>query len=49
MSAICPIAIYAGCKACPVYKICPAKGILGDEVKKDKKESRDSEEKKNDD
>ena len=49
MSAICPIAIYAGCKACPVYKICPAKGILGDEVKKDKKESRGSEEKKNED
>jgi hypothetical protein len=27
---ICPIAIAVGCKKCPVYSICPAKGMIGD-------------------
>jgi hypothetical protein len=27
---ICPIAIVAGCKKCPVFKICPLKGVIGD-------------------
>jgi len=27
---ICPIAIVAGCKKCPAFKICPAKTLLGD-------------------
>lgn len=27
---ICPVAIAVGCAKCPVYKICPAKGIIGD-------------------
>lgn len=27
---ICPIAIVAGCRKCPVFKICPLKGIIGD-------------------
>lgn len=27
---ICPIAIVAGCKKCPVFKICPVKGLIGD-------------------
>lgn len=27
---ICPIAIAVGCQKCPVFKICPAKSILGD-------------------
>lgn len=28
---ICPIAIVAGCKKCPAFKICPVKGLLGDQ------------------
>jgi hypothetical protein len=28
---VCPIAIVAGCAKCPAFKICPAKGILGDQ------------------
>ena len=28
---ICPIAIVAGCKKCPVFKVCPAKGLIGDQ------------------
>jgi hypothetical protein len=27
---VCPIAIVAGCKKCPAFKICPLKGVLGD-------------------
>ena len=26
---ICPLAIVAGCPKCPVFKICPAKELLG--------------------
>ena len=28
---ICPIAIVAGCKKCPVFKICPLKRVIGDQ------------------
>jgi hypothetical protein len=27
---LCPIAIVAGCQKCPVFKICPLKGVIGD-------------------
>jgi hypothetical protein len=27
---LCPIAIVSGCKKCPVFKICPVKGLIGD-------------------
>jgi hypothetical protein len=27
---ICPIAIAVGCARCPVVKVCPVKGLLGD-------------------
>ena len=30
---ICPVAIAVGCKRCPIFKICPAKDIIGDQVK----------------
>lgn len=30
---ICPIAIVAGCKKCPAFKICPVKSLLGDAPK----------------
>lgn len=30
---LCPIAVVAGCKKCPAFKICPAKGVLGDQKK----------------
>lgn len=28
---ICPIAIVAGCKKCPAFKICPLKRVIGDQ------------------
>jgi len=27
---VCPIAIIAGCKKCPAFRICPLKTVLGD-------------------
>ena len=27
---LCPIAIVAGCKKCPAFKVCPLKSTLGD-------------------
>jgi hypothetical protein len=27
---LCPVAIAVGCAKCPVVKVCPAKGIIGD-------------------
>ena len=27
---LCPIAIAAGCKKCPAFKVCPLKSVLGD-------------------
>ncbi len=30
---ICPVAVAVGCKKCPVFKICPAKSIIGDQKK----------------
>jgi hypothetical protein len=31
---LCPVALAVGCIKCPVFKVCPAKGIIGD-YKKD--------------
>jgi len=30
---VCPIAIAVGCKKCPIFAVCPVKGIIGDYVK----------------
>jgi hypothetical protein len=27
---VCPVAIAVGCAKCPVVKVCPAKGVIGD-------------------
>ena len=27
---LCPIALQVGCKKCPIFAICPVKGIIGD-------------------
>ena len=27
---LCPVALVAGCQKCPVFKVCPAKGVIGD-------------------
>jgi hypothetical protein len=32
---VCPIAIVAGCAKCPAFKVCPLKGVLGDQGKEE--------------
>jgi hypothetical protein len=27
---LCPVALAVGCIKCPVFNVCPAKGIIGD-------------------
>ena len=32
---LCPIALVAGCRKCPAFKVCPLKSIIGDLGKPD--------------
>ena len=32
---LCPVAIAVGCKKCPIFAVCPVKGIIGDYKKED--------------
>jgi len=27
---LCPVAIAIGCKKCPIVRMCPVKGLIGD-------------------
>jgi len=38
---LCPVAIAIGCRKCPAFSVCPAKGVIGDykEEKKDQGEA----------
>ncbi|WP_165837577.1 hypothetical protein [Zavarzinia aquatilis] len=39
---LCPIAAAVTCKRCPVFAICPAKSILGDQKKAPAKPETDA-------
>ena len=45
MATLCPIALAAGCKKCPIFNICPAKGVIGDYKPDTKQESKPAEKK----
>ena len=32
---LCPVAIAVGCRKCPVFAVCPVKGVIGDYKKAD--------------
>jgi len=32
---LCPIAIAVGCKKCPIFAVCPVKGVIGDYKKEE--------------
>jgi len=32
---LCPIALVAGCKKCPAFRVCPLKAVIGDYKKPD--------------
>ena len=36
---LCPVALAAGCKKCPLVKLCPAKTIIGDYKKEESSSS----------
>ena len=36
---LCPIALAASCKKCPLFSICPLKGVIGDFVKEEQVET----------
>lgn len=31
---LCPYALVAGCEKCPILKVCPLKGVIGNQAKK---------------
>ncbi|MCB1607710.1 MAG: hypothetical protein KDI71_12110 [Xanthomonadales bacterium] len=33
---LCPLAIVAGCKKCPIFSVCPLKGVIGDQQSSEK-------------
>ena len=37
---VCPVAIAVGCKKCPIFGICPVKGVIGDYKPEDGKSKR---------
>lgn len=32
---LCPVALAAGCRKCPIFSMCPLKGVIGDHKKGD--------------
>lgn len=37
---LCPIALVAGCKKCPLVAVCPLKGVIGDFRKPDQTQAK---------
>ena len=33
---LCPVALAVGCRKCPLFNVCPAKGVIGDYKKEEK-------------
>lgn len=29
---LCPVAIAVGCRKCPIFAVCPAKSLIGDQA-----------------
>jgi hypothetical protein len=30
---LCPVALAAGCRKCPIFSVCPLKTVIGDQKK----------------
>jgi hypothetical protein len=37
---LCPIALAVGCKKCPVFSVCPLKGVIGDYRKQEETQTK---------
>lgn len=42
---LCPYALVAGCNKCPIVKVCPLKGVIGDHSKKVEEKAEESNDK----
>ena len=42
---LCPVAIAVGCKKCPLFSVCPAKSLIGDQPRPDAAAKTDSDRK----
>jgi hypothetical protein len=38
---LCPVSLAVGCAKCPVVKVCPLKGVIGDAKKEEDKAKKD--------
>ena len=38
---LCPVALTAGCKKCPIFAVCPLKGVVGDQKQPEEKKARE--------
>jgi len=43
---LCPVSYAVGCAKCPVFKVCPAKNIIGDAAPQDKDKKKNTAPKK---
>ena len=43
---LCPIALSVGCKKCPLFSVCPVKGVIGDYKPEDSAPAQSAEKKK---
>jgi hypothetical protein len=43
---LCPVALAVGCSKCPVFAVCPAKGLIGDHRPGEKVDKDDTASKK---
>jgi len=37
---LCPVAIAASCRKCPIVTVCPLKGVIGDYKKEDEQPAK---------
>ncbi len=44
---LCPLALTVGCKKCPIFSVCPLKGVIGDQGDAAKADQSDGKAKKN--
>ncbi len=42
---LCPIALVASCKKCPIFTVCPLKSVIGDYKKPDQRQTKQREKK----
>jgi hypothetical protein len=39
---LCPVALAVGCRKCPIFNVCPVKGVIGDYKPEDDAKAKSS-------